>query len=136
MKETVKNEAAPEEKTPARRRGIYLLPNLLTTGALFAGFYSIIAAIDGNFAASAGAIFIAMFLDGMDGRLVSDCENAEEIATLLESMLDDLPGRTHWGESAQRRVHDEFLVFHQARRWIETLADLSVRKIHPRPAMS
>ena len=61
--------------------------------------------------------------DGMDGRLVSDCENPEEIASLLESMLDDLPGRTHWGQSAQLRVHDEFLVFTQVRRWIETLAD-------------
>lgn len=61
--------------------------------------------------------------DGMDGRLVSDCENPDEIATLLESMLEDLPGRTHWGQSAQLRVHDEFLVFTQVRRWIETLAD-------------
>jgi trehalose synthase len=54
---------------------------------------------------------------------VSDCESPDEIATLLESMLDDLPGRTHWGQSAQLRVHDEFLVFTQVRRWIETLAD-------------
>ncbi|MGI9259322.1 MAG: CDP-diacylglycerol--serine O-phosphatidyltransferase, partial [Gammaproteobacteria bacterium] len=37
----------------SRRRGIYLLPNLLTTGALFAGFYSIVAAIDGNFLGAA-----------------------------------------------------------------------------------
>ena len=52
-----------------RRRGIYLLPNLLTTGALFAGFYSIVAAIDGNFARAAGAIYVAIFLDGLDGRV-------------------------------------------------------------------
>jgi len=52
----------------SRRRGIYLLPNLLTTGALFAGFYSIVAAIDGNFLGAAWAIYMAMFLDGLDGR--------------------------------------------------------------------
>ena len=47
--------------TQTRRKGIYLLPNLLTTGALFAGFYSIVAAIDGNFPSAAWAIFAAMF---------------------------------------------------------------------------
>jgi trehalose synthase len=60
--------------------------------------------------------------DDMDGRLLSDCENPDEIASLLQSMLDDLPGRTRWGHSAQRRVHDEFLVFSQVRRWLETMA--------------
>ena len=60
---------ADTERVAPRRRGIYLLPNLLTTGALFAGFYSIVAAIDGNFQAAAWAIFIAMFLDGLDGRV-------------------------------------------------------------------
>ena len=52
-----------DPRTSSRRRGIYLLPNLLTTGALFAGFYSIVAAIDGNFLGAAWAIYIAMFLD-------------------------------------------------------------------------
>jgi trehalose synthase len=61
--------------------------------------------------------------DGMDGRLVSDCEDPAEIAVVLEEMLEDLPGRTRLGHSAQRRVHDEFLVFTQVRRWLETLAD-------------
>jgi CDP-diacylglycerol--serine O-phosphatidyltransferase len=51
------------------RKGIYLLPNLLTTGGLFAGFYGIVGAIDGNYQRSAVALFIAMLLDGMDGRL-------------------------------------------------------------------
>src|SRR5262245_36740468 len=50
-------------------RGIYLLPNLLTTGCLFSGFYSIVAAIDRNFAVAGGAIFIAMLFDGLDGRV-------------------------------------------------------------------
>jgi CDP-diacylglycerol---serine O-phosphatidyltransferase len=52
-----------------RRRGIYLLPNLLTTCCLFGGFYAIVAAIDGNFDHSAIAIFGAMIFDGLDGRV-------------------------------------------------------------------
>ncbi len=52
-----------------RRKGIYLLPNLFTTGGLFAGFYSIVAAIDGNFALAGWAVFVAMLFDGLDGRV-------------------------------------------------------------------
>jgi CDP-diacylglycerol---serine O-phosphatidyltransferase len=51
------------------RRGIYLLPNLLTTCCLFGGFYAIVAAIDGNFDRAAIAIFAAMVFDGLDGRV-------------------------------------------------------------------
>lgn len=51
------------------RRGIYLLPNLLTTCCLFGGFYAIVAAIDGNFGRAAFAIFVAMIFDGLDGRV-------------------------------------------------------------------
>lgn len=50
-------------------KGIYLLPNMLTTSALFAGFYSIIAAIDEHYVASAVAVFVAMVLDTLDGRV-------------------------------------------------------------------
>jgi CDP-diacylglycerol---serine O-phosphatidyltransferase len=53
---------------PRRRKGIYLLPNLLTTGCLFSGFYAIIAAIDKNFAPAGMAVFIAMLFDTLDGR--------------------------------------------------------------------
>src|SRR5262245_51557825 len=52
-----------------RRRGIFLLPNLLTTCCLFGGFYSIVAAIDGNFERAVIAIFAAMIFDGLDGRV-------------------------------------------------------------------
>jgi len=51
------------------RRGIFLLPNLLTTMCLFGGFYAIIVAIDGNFERAAIAIFGAMIFDGLDGRV-------------------------------------------------------------------
>jgi CDP-diacylglycerol---serine O-phosphatidyltransferase len=52
-----------------RRRAIYLLPNLLTTGCLFSGFYAIVAAIDGNFDHAGMAVFVAMLFDGLDGRV-------------------------------------------------------------------
>jgi CDP-diacylglycerol--serine O-phosphatidyltransferase len=52
-----------------RRRGIYLLPNSFTTAALFAGFYAIVQAMNGAFEHSAVAIFVAMVLDGLDGRV-------------------------------------------------------------------
>jgi CDP-diacylglycerol---serine O-phosphatidyltransferase len=58
-----------EHSPPPVRRGIYLLPNLLTTGCLFSGFYAIIAATDGNFERAGIAIFVAMVFDGLDGRV-------------------------------------------------------------------
>ena len=58
-----------DQTAPTRRRAIYLLPNLLTTGCLFSGFYAIIAAIDGNFERAGIAVFVAMLFDGLDGRV-------------------------------------------------------------------
>lgn len=71
-----------------RRRGIYLLPNLFTTAALFAGFYAIIAAIDGQFAAAAIAIFIAMVLDGMDGRIARLTNTQSDFGLQYDSLSD------------------------------------------------
>ena len=52
-----------------RRRGIYVLPNLFTTAALFCGFFAVVQAMKGGFEAAAVAIFVAMVLDGLDGRV-------------------------------------------------------------------
>ncbi|CAG9000198.1 MAG: hypothetical protein CENE_02188 [Candidatus Celerinatantimonas neptuna] len=52
-----------------KRRGIYLLPNLFTTAALFSGFYAVVASMNGKFESGAIAIFIAMIFDGLDGRI-------------------------------------------------------------------
>lgn len=76
------------ERMPYRRRGIYLLPNLLTTGGLFAGFYSIVAAIDGNFVNAAIAIFIAMLLDGADGRVARMTSTSSEFGKEFDSLAD------------------------------------------------
>ena len=64
---------------------------------------------------------------GVDGHLIDDCEDPVEIASLLDETLDDLPGRVRHGQSAQRRVHTDFLVFTQVRRWLEALADQVAR---------
>lgn len=53
-----------EPPRPPPRRSIYLLPNLFTTGGLFAGFYAIIAAANGDFTSAAIAVFVAGLLDG------------------------------------------------------------------------
>jgi CDP-diacylglycerol--serine O-phosphatidyltransferase len=52
-----------------RNRRVYWLPNLLTTGALFAGFYAVVAAIDWKFENAGVAVFVAMIFDGLDGRV-------------------------------------------------------------------
>ena len=61
-------DATPDTRPPPRR-GAYLLPNLLTTGCLFSGFYAIVAAIDKNFEPAGIAVFVAMVFDGLDGRI-------------------------------------------------------------------
>jgi len=76
------------EQVGSPRKGIYLLPNLLTTGGLFAGFYSIVAAIDGNFNVAAWSIFIAMFLDGLDGRVARMTSTASDFGKEFDSLAD------------------------------------------------
>jgi CDP-diacylglycerol--serine O-phosphatidyltransferase len=75
---------------PARRpaRGIYLLPNLLTTGCLFAGFYAIVAAIDGNFERSGIAVFVAMVFDGLDGRVARLTSTESTFGKEYDSLAD------------------------------------------------
>ncbi len=71
-----------------RRRGIYLLPNLFTTGALFGGFYAVIAAMNGRFEAAALAVFIAMILDGLDGRVARMTNTQSDFGAEYDSLSD------------------------------------------------
>ncbi|MDD5241381.1 MAG: CDP-diacylglycerol--serine O-phosphatidyltransferase [Sulfuricella sp.] len=71
-----------------RRRGIYLLPNLFTTAALFAGFYAIVQAMNGHFEQSAVAIFIAMVMDGLDGRVARLTNTQSEFGAEYDSLSD------------------------------------------------
>jgi CDP-diacylglycerol--serine O-phosphatidyltransferase len=83
------NEPENSQKLGAmRRRGIYLLPNLMTTAALFAGFYSIVAAIDGNFVKACVAHYIAMIFDGLDGRLARLTDTESDFGKEYDSLSD------------------------------------------------
>ncbi len=70
------------------RRGIYLLPNLVTTGALFSGFYAIIAAMSGALENAAIAIVIAGFLDSLDGRIARMTNTQSEFGVQYDSLSD------------------------------------------------
>ncbi|WP_049621712.1 CDP-alcohol phosphatidyltransferase family protein [Frateuria defendens] len=79
------------DSTPVRvprHRGIYLLPNLFTTGAMFAGFYAIVASIDARFADAAIAVFVAALLDGMDGRVARLTGTQSEFGVQYDSLSD------------------------------------------------
>lgn len=69
-------------------RGIYLLPNLLTTAALFAAFYSIVAAMKGFFDVASIAIFIAMIADGLDGRVARMTNTQTAFGAQYDSLSD------------------------------------------------
>lgn len=71
-----------------RGRGIYLLPNLFTTGGLFAGFFAIIAASQGRFEAACIAIFVAGVLDGVDGRVARLTNTQSEFGVQYDSLAD------------------------------------------------
>ena len=71
-----------------RDRGIYLLPNLFTTGALFAGFYAVVQAMNGRFEHAAVAIFIAMVLDGIDGRVARMTRTQSAFGAEYDSLSD------------------------------------------------
>ncbi|MCD2450622.1 CDP-diacylglycerol--serine O-phosphatidyltransferase [Methylicorpusculum oleiharenae] len=76
------------EKNSIRRRGIYLLPNLFTTGALFSGFYAITSAMGGRYETAAVAIFVAMILDGLDGRVARLTNTQSEFGVQYDSLSD------------------------------------------------
>ncbi len=81
-------EIVSQDGQKVRRKGIYLLPNLLTLGALFAGFYAIIAGMNGNFNAAGWAILIAAVLDGLDGRVARLTNTQSAFGAQFDSLAD------------------------------------------------
>jgi len=71
-----------------RHRGIYLLPNLFTTAALFAGFYAIVAGMKGQFEHAAIALFVAMIMDGLDGRVARLTGTQSAFGAQYDSLSD------------------------------------------------
>ena len=72
----------------ARRKGIYLLPNLLTTGALFGGFYAVLSGFSGQYEWAAMAIFAAMIFDGLDGRVARMTNTQSDFGVQYDSLSD------------------------------------------------
>jgi CDP-diacylglycerol--serine O-phosphatidyltransferase len=73
---------------PGSRRGIYILPSLFTTAALFAGFFAIIQAMQGNFELAAIAVFVAMIMDGLDGRIARLTHTQSAFGAEYDSLSD------------------------------------------------
>lgn len=72
----------------AKSRGIFLLPNLLTTAGLFSGFFAIVASMNNMFESAAVAIFIAMVFDGLDGRVARMTNTESAFGAEYDSMAD------------------------------------------------
>jgi CDP-diacylglycerol--serine O-phosphatidyltransferase len=77
-----------KERITLRRKSIYLLPNSFTLAALFCGFYAVVQAMNKNFEHAAMAIFIAMVLDGMDGRVARMTHTQSEFGAEFDSLSD------------------------------------------------
>lgn len=88
LRETEVIEESMEDGKRVRRKGIFLLPNLFTTSALFAGFFAVVAGINGDFTAAAVAIFIAMLLDGLDGRVARMTNTQSAFGAEYDSLAD------------------------------------------------
>ncbi len=69
-------------------KGVYILPNLFTTAGLFAGFFSIIQATQGQYASAAVAIFVAMVMDGLDGRIARWTNTTSDFGREYDSLAD------------------------------------------------
>mgnify|MGYP003654634330 CR=1 FL=1 len=82
------DDSNPKEIRKNMRRGIFLLPNLFTTAAMFSGFYAIIAAMNGRFETAAIAIFLAMVLDGLDGRVARMTNTQSAFGAEFDSLSD------------------------------------------------
>ncbi|AGF47059.1 phosphatidylserine synthase [Candidatus Kinetoplastibacterium desouzaii TCC079E] len=94
-----------------RHRSIYLLPNIFTTASLFAGFYAIVQAMSDCFEISAIAIFVAMVLDGMDGRVARITNTQSSFGEQYDSLSD----MTSFGVAPALVIYE--FVLHEIGRW-------------------
>jgi len=81
-------EEVSENGRTVKRRGVYLLPNLFTTGALFCGFYAVVAALRGDFESAPIAIFFALVFDGLDGRIARLTNTSSKFGGEYDSLAD------------------------------------------------
>ncbi|MFW1677282.1 CDP-diacylglycerol--serine O-phosphatidyltransferase [Pontibacter sp. JAM-7] len=85
---TEQEETPQQTPEKPRSRGVYLLPNLFTTGALFSGFYAVVASMNSQFENAAVAIFVAMVLDGLDGRVARMTNTTSPFGAEYDSLAD------------------------------------------------
>ncbi|OGU00271.1 MAG: CDP-diacylglycerol--serine O-phosphatidyltransferase [Geobacteraceae bacterium GWC2_48_7] len=76
------------EKIESIKRGIYILPNLVTTGSLFAGFYSLVATLNGNYSTAAIWIFVSAIFDGLDGKVARMTGTTSKFGVEFDSLAD------------------------------------------------
>ena len=88
MQDSLPMETDAEEELQPRHKGMYLLPNLLTTACMFSGFYAIVAAIDKHFPAAGAAIFVAMIFDTLDGRMARLTKTESAFGKEYDSLAD------------------------------------------------
>jgi CDP-diacylglycerol--serine O-phosphatidyltransferase len=81
-------EEVEEKGQKIRRKGVYLLPNLFTTAALFSGFFAIVSGMNGHFEHAAMAIFVAQLLDGFDGRVARMTNTTSAFGVEYDSLSD------------------------------------------------
>lgn len=81
-------EEVSEDGRTVKRRGVYLLPNLFTTGALFCGFYAVVAAMRGDFASAPIAVLFALVFDGLDGRIARLTNTSSKFGAEYDSLAD------------------------------------------------
>ena len=78
----------PLLQTRPRRKGLYMLPNMITLGALFSGFYAIVMAINGRFEVACIAVFVAAVLDSLDGRVARMTNSQSAFGEQMDSLSD------------------------------------------------
>jgi len=88
MSEETGSSTANPPRPDHRRRGIYILPNLFTTAALFGGFYAIVQAMNGRYEHACVAIFVAMILDALDGRVARMTNTQSAFGAEYDSLSD------------------------------------------------
>ena len=120
-------EEVSENGRTVRRKGVYLLPNLFTTGALFAGFYAVVAGMRDNFEAAPIAIFFAMVLDGLDGRIARLTNTSSKFGAEYDSLADMVsfgvaPALVvfSWGLSdlGKRKSYRQVKHYKRRKRWL------------------
>jgi len=85
---TIKLSSTTINMPANKRKGIYLLPNLLTTAGLFSGFYAVVMSMNNHFESAAIAIFVAMIFDGLDGRVARITNTQSDFGAEYDSLAD------------------------------------------------